>query len=139
VGRCVILPQRSWSGLIKNYAEVYASALQDPEAFWAERAGELEWFRKWERVLDDGSKPFYRWFVGGRINICYNAVDRHMKTWRKNKVALYWESERGITRILQWDISPESFFTQRYAIASLCGKIAAHQNLPSWSEALCLW
>ncbi len=92
---------------IKNYAEVYASALQDPEAFWAERAGELEWFRKWERVLDDSGKPFYRWFVGGRINICYNAVDRYMKTWHKNKVALYWESERGITRTLQWDVSPE--------------------------------
>jgi acetyl-CoA synthetase len=87
---------------IKNYEEVYSRAMQDLEAFWAERAEELEWFRKWDRVLDDNNKPFYKWFVGGKINICYNAVDRHMKTWRKNKVALYWEAENGERRVLSY-------------------------------------
>jgi acetyl-CoA synthetase len=87
---------------IKNYEEVYSRAMQDLEAFWAERAEELEWFRKWDRVLDDSKKPFYKWFVGGKINICYNAVDRHMKTWRKNKVALYWEAENGERRVLSY-------------------------------------
>ncbi|QWK09586.1 MAG: acetate--CoA ligase [Thermoflexus hugenholtzii] len=87
---------------IKNYEEVYSRAMQDLEAFWAERAEELEWFRKWDRVLDDSNKPFYKWFVGGKINICYNAVDRHMKTWRKNKVALYWEAENGERRVLSY-------------------------------------
>jgi acetyl-CoA synthetase len=87
---------------IKNYEEVYSRAMRDLEAFWAERAEELEWFRKWDRVLDDSNKPFYKWFVGGKINICYNAVDRHMKTWRKNKVALYWEAENGERRVLSY-------------------------------------
>ncbi len=87
---------------IKNYEEVYSRAMQDLEAFWAERAEELEWFRKWDRILDDSNKPFYKWFVGGKINICYNAVDRHMKTWRKNKVALYWEAENGERRVLSY-------------------------------------
>jgi len=87
---------------IKNYREVYQHATQAIEAFWAERAGELEWFRKWDRILDDSERPFYKWYVGGKINICYNAVDRHMKTWRKNKVALYWESETGERRVLSY-------------------------------------
>ena len=87
---------------IKDYPSLYQRAMQDLEAFWAERAEELEWFRKWDRVLDDSGKPFYKWFVGGKINICYNAVDRHMKTWRKNKVALYWEAENGERRVLSY-------------------------------------
>ncbi|WP_448593567.1 acetate--CoA ligase [Thermoflexus hugenholtzii] len=87
---------------IKDYPSLYQRAMQDLEAFWAERAEELEWFRKWDRVLDDSNKPFYKWFVGGKINICYNAVDRHMKTWRKNKVALYWEAENGERRVLSY-------------------------------------
>jgi acetyl-CoA synthetase len=95
-------PQVLERAYIKNYEEVYSRAMQDLEAFWAERAEELEWFRKWDRVLDDSNKPFYKWFVGGKINICYNAVDRHMKTWRKNKVALYWEAENGERRVLSY-------------------------------------
>ncbi len=87
---------------IKDYPSLYRRAMQDLEAFWAEQAEELEWFRKWDRVLDDREKPFYKWFVGGKFNICYNAVDRHMKTWRKNKVALYWESENGERRVLSY-------------------------------------
>jgi acetyl-CoA synthetase len=71
------------------------SALKDLEAFWAERAEELEWFRKWDKVLDDSKKPFFKWFVGGKVNIVHNAVDRHLKTWRKNKLALIWVSEDG--------------------------------------------
>jgi acetyl-CoA synthetase len=87
---------------IKKYGEVYQRATQDLEAFWAERAEELEWFQKWDRIFDGSNKPFYKWFVGGKINICYNAVDRHMKTWRKNKVALYWEAENGERRVLSY-------------------------------------
>ncbi|WP_376790065.1 acetate--CoA ligase [Thermoflexus sp.] len=87
---------------IKDYPSLYQRAMQDLEAFWAERAEELDWFRKWDRVLDDSGKPFYKWFVGGQINICYNAVDRHMKTWRRNKVALYWEGENGERRVLSY-------------------------------------
>jgi acetyl-CoA synthetase len=71
------------------------SALKNLQGFWAERAEELEWFKKWDKVLDDSKKPFFKWFVGGKVNIVHNAVDRHMKTWRKNKLALIWVSEDG--------------------------------------------
>ena len=80
---------------IKDYDAVYARALQDPQAFWAERASHLEWYKLWDQVLDDSNPPFYQWFVGGQTNIVLNALDRHVKTWRKNKLALIWEGEPG--------------------------------------------
>jgi acetyl-CoA synthetase len=70
-------------------------ARQDLPGFWAERAVELEWFQKWDQVLDDSNKPFYQWFTGAKVNIVHNCIDRHLKTWRKNKLALIWESEDG--------------------------------------------
>ncbi len=82
--------------------ELHERALKDPESFWAEQARELEWFKTWEKVLDDSNPPFYRWFVGGVLNACYNCVDRHVKTWRKNKAAIIWEGEPGDTRILTY-------------------------------------
>ncbi len=70
-------------------------ARNDLQGFWAQRAEELEWFEKWTTVLDDSNKPFYKWFVGGKTNIVHNCIDRHLKGWRKNKLALIWESEDG--------------------------------------------
>jgi propionyl-CoA synthetase len=61
-----------------SYAQAYARAMTDPEAFWGEAAEALHWERRWDRVLDDSRPPFYRWFTGGRLNTCYNAVDRHL-------------------------------------------------------------
>ncbi|HEX5078761.1 MAG TPA: propionyl-CoA synthetase [Geminicoccaceae bacterium] len=61
-----------------SYAQAYARALSDPEGFWGEAAEALHWERRWDRVLDDSRPPFYRWFAGGRLNTCYNAVDRHV-------------------------------------------------------------
>ncbi len=83
---------------IPDYETVYAQAQRDPEAFWAERARELDWFQPWEKVLDDSQAPFYKWFVGGKTNIAHNALDRHIGTWRANKVALIWEGEPGDVR-----------------------------------------
>ena len=83
---------------VKEYEELYKRSIENPEMFWAERAEELEWYQKWDRVLDDSQAPFYKWFVGGKTNIVHNALDRHMKTWRKNKLALIWEGEPGDTR-----------------------------------------
>jgi acetyl-CoA synthetase len=80
---------------ISDWDEVANFALRDLEGFWAERAEELEWFERWDKVLDDSNKPFFKWFVGGKTNIVHNAVDRHVKTWRKNKLALIWVSEDG--------------------------------------------
>jgi acetyl-CoA synthetase len=80
---------------IPDYDAVYKKAQQDPEAFWAEQAEKLHWFRKWDKVLDSSNAPFYQWFVGGKTNIAYNALDRHVKTAHKNKLALIWEGENG--------------------------------------------
>ncbi|MBI5668237.1 MAG: acetate--CoA ligase [Chloroflexi bacterium] len=83
---------------VPDYEATYAKAMSDIEAFWAERAKTLHWFEPWQQVLDRSNPPFYKWFVGGKINIAYNALDRHVKTWRKNKVALIWEGENGDQR-----------------------------------------
>lgn len=80
---------------VPDYDKVYNEAMRDIEAFWAERASRLDWFSPWEQVLDRSNAPFYKWFVGGKTNIAYNALDRHVKTWRKNKIALIWEGEPG--------------------------------------------
>ncbi len=87
---------------IKEYEALYQKSLQDPQAFWAEHAAELEWFKKWDSVLDDSNPPFYKWFSGGLTNIVHNALDRHLKTWRKNKLALIWEGEPGDVRTFSY-------------------------------------
>ena len=83
---------------VQDYESLYQRSIQDPEGFWAEQAEMLEWYRKWEKVLDDSNPPFYQWFVGGQTNIVHNALDRHVKSHRKNKLALIWEGEPGDTR-----------------------------------------
>ena len=80
---------------LKDWDATAAFALKDPQAFWAKEAEELEWFEKWDKVLDDSNKPFYKWFTGAKTNIVHNAIDRHLKTYRKNKLAMIWESEDG--------------------------------------------
>ena len=82
---------------IKSFAEyeaLYAEAAADVPAFWAKQAESLDWFKKWDTVLE-WSEPFAKWFVGGKINISYNCLDRHLTTWRKNKAAIIWEGETG--------------------------------------------
>jgi acetyl-CoA synthetase len=80
---------------------VYAEAERDPEGFWARFAGELEWLRSWDRVLD-WQPPHARWFVGGKLNVSANCLDRHIRTARKNKAALIWEGEPGDRRTLTY-------------------------------------
>jgi propionyl-CoA synthetase len=74
-----------------NYQATYARSLSDPDGFWAEAAEALEWERRWDRVLDDSRPPFYRWFSGGRLNTCHNAVDRHVAA-RGDQPALIYDS-----------------------------------------------
>ena len=74
------------------YREAHQRALEDPEGFWGERAMALQWERRWDRVLDASRAPFYRWFSGGRINTCYNALDRHIEQGRGKQVALIYDS-----------------------------------------------
>ncbi|MBI9079259.1 MAG: acetate--CoA ligase [Pseudodesulfovibrio sp.] len=73
-------------------------ARMDSQSYWEEAADELDWFKKWDQVLDDKDAPFYKWFPGARCNIIYNALDRHIETANKNKLALIWEGEPGDTR-----------------------------------------
>ena len=65
------------------------------EKYWAEKAEQFEWFKKWDQVVDESNKPFYKWFVGGKINLTYNAVDRWIKTEKRNQVAILYINERG--------------------------------------------
>ncbi len=79
----------------EQYEQAIKYGEADPEGYWAEAAQELEWFRKWDRVLDDSDKPFYKWFVNGKCNIVHNALDRHINTENRNKTAILWEGEQG--------------------------------------------
>lgn len=83
---------------VPEHENLYQYSIENPEGFWGERAEELEWYQKWDQVLDESGAPFFKWFVGGKTNIVHNALDRHMKTWRKNKLALIWEGEPGDKR-----------------------------------------
>jgi acetyl-CoA synthetase len=80
---------------------VYQRAHDDPEGFWAEAANRLDWFERWDKVLE-WDAPWAKWFVGGKLNASYNAVDRHNKTWRRNKAAIIWEGEPGDSRVLTY-------------------------------------
>ncbi len=93
-----VLPTEEKKIFLNKLEEIRQKALEHPEEFWDEHARALDWFKQWDKVLDDKDKPSYRWFVGGKINASYNALDRHLKTWRKNKVALIWEGENGEVR-----------------------------------------
>ena len=80
---------------VPDYEAVYTQSQADLAAFWAECAEELEWYRKWDQVLDESEAPFFKWFVGAETNIVHNALDRHALTWRRNKQAFIWEGEDG--------------------------------------------
>ncbi len=86
---------------LRKYQELYARSMEDPAAFWADEARKLEWFRPWETVLE-WDPPYARWFVGGLLNASYLCVDRHVRSWRKSKVAIYWEGEPGDSRVLSY-------------------------------------
>jgi acetyl-CoA synthetase len=85
-----------------NDPSIYEEAARDYEAFWAKCATEmLDWYQKWHTVLE-WNPPYAKWFVGGKLNACYNCVDRHVKTWRRNKAAIIWEGEPGEERVLTY-------------------------------------
>ena len=63
---------------VKKYDKLYKYSIENREKFWAEQAEQLDWYKKWDKVLDDSSKPFYKWFTGGKTNIVANAIDRQI-------------------------------------------------------------
>ena len=86
---------------LEQYETLYRESIEDPEKFWATVAGELDWFKTWDKVLD-WNLPAAKWFVGGKINLSYNCVDRHALGARANKTALIWEGEPGEVRRLTY-------------------------------------
>ncbi|OWJ63663.1 propionyl-CoA synthetase [Inquilinus limosus] len=93
------------------YAEAYRRALDDPEGFWGEAAAAIDWDRRWDRVLDDGNAPLYRWFTGGRLNTCHNALDRHVAAGDGDRIALIYDS-------------PVTGAVRRFTYAELTGRVA---------------
>jgi acetyl-CoA synthetase len=87
---------------IKDWEKLNKEATEDNLAFWEKMADELHWFQKWDKVLDDSNKPFYKWFVGAETNIAYNCLDVHVKGYRRNKLALTWEGEDGEFRAFSY-------------------------------------
>ena len=75
-----------------NYAALHARSLADRDGFWAERAADIVWNRRWDKVCDESRAPFYRWFAGGEINTCFNAVDRHVEAGHGERLALIYDS-----------------------------------------------
>lgn len=123
------MPETLWCGraaggigngmMTSRYETVYARSLTDPTGFWAEAAEQVHWYKKWEKVLDDSNQPFYRWFVGGEVNTCYNAVDRHVENGRAEQVALIYDSP--ITETVKYF----TFRELRDAVASCAGALEA--------------
>jgi propionyl-CoA synthetase len=78
--------------MTSRYAEAYRRSLADPEGFWGEAAQAIAWEKRWDRVLDADKPPFYRWFPGGKLNTCHNALDRHVDGGRAEQLALIYDS-----------------------------------------------
>jgi acetyl-CoA synthetase len=93
--------EKAYVKSMEEYEAIYKRSVEDPEGFWAEKAEEfLYWDKKWDKVLDwEFETPRIKWFEGGRTNVAYNCIDRHLTTWRRNKAALIWESDEGRTKM----------------------------------------
>ncbi|MBV8652115.1 MAG: AMP-binding protein, partial [Alphaproteobacteria bacterium] len=100
-----------------EYEAAFRRSLSDPEGFWAEAAEGIDWERRWDRVLDDSNPPFYRWFRGGRLNTCWNALDRHVERGRAQQTALIYDSPVTGT-IARW-----TYAELRDAVAQLAGAL----------------
>ncbi|MDP2321632.1 MAG: acetate--CoA ligase [Acidobacteriota bacterium] len=94
-------PESFAANAVMNDPGIYARAAKDPEAFWAGFAKELDWIQPWSKVLD-WNPPDAKWFVDGKINVSANCLDRHAKSWRRNKAAFIWEGEPGDRRTLTY-------------------------------------
>src|SRR5919108_763472 len=101
------------------FDETYRRSLTDPDAFWAEAAAAIDWDEPWDRVLDDSRAPFYRWFAGGRMNSCHNALDRHVDNGRADQTALIYDSPVTNT------VVSFTYRELRDAVARFAGALAA--------------
>jgi propionyl-CoA synthetase len=102
-----------------DYQTTFTKSIDDPEGFWGGIAEDLHWEKKWDRVLDDSNKPFYRWFAGGQLNTCYNAVDYHVENGRADQAAVIYDSPVTDTK------QTITFRELRDEIAKLAGGLRA--------------
>ncbi|HEV7774101.1 MAG TPA: acetate--CoA ligase [Conexibacter sp.] len=91
-------PEAFRAGALLGDPAVYDEAAQDPQGWWARQAEALDWSERWDTVLDDSNPPFYKWFVGGKLNASYNCLDRHVEAGRGERVAYHWRGEEGEER-----------------------------------------
>ncbi|TET57855.1 MAG: acetyl-coenzyme A synthetase, partial [Dehalococcoidia bacterium] len=97
------LSKKAYIKSLKQYREIYQRSIKDPEAFWAECAQQLDWYKKWDKVLvEDFTEARHEWFVGGKLNVAHNCLDRHLQGWRRNKAALIWEGDIGDSKTLTY-------------------------------------
>ncbi|MBS1810186.1 MAG: acetate--CoA ligase [Acidobacteria bacterium] len=108
---------------MEEYERLYEEAEADPEAYWARQAESLHWFQKWDTVLE-WNLPFAKWFVGGKTNVAYNCLDRHLTSWRRNKAAIIWEGEPGDTRTLTY----QQLHTEVCKFANVLKKLGARKG-----------
>jgi propionyl-CoA synthetase len=102
------------------YHQIYEQSLKQPEQFWAEAAEALHWDKKWERVVDDSRAPFYAWFKGGKLNTCFNAVDRHVQAGRGSQAAIIHDSPvTGTKRTI-------TYAELKHLVARFAGALVQH-------------
>jgi acetyl-CoA synthetase len=92
------LSEKAYIKSMEEYREIYKRSIEDPEGFWAEQAEQLiTWYKKWDKVLEYSFKDniYVKWFIGGKLNACYNCLDRHIDGPRRNKAAIIWEGDDG--------------------------------------------
>ncbi|MFB3087528.1 MAG: propionyl-CoA synthetase [Acidiferrobacterales bacterium] len=103
----------------RDFQSVYDRSLRDPDGFWAEAAEDVHWTKRWDKVLDDSNKPFYRWFSGGEVNTCYNALDVHIENGRGAQAALIYD------RPVTGKIKTFRYTELRDKVANCAGALAA--------------
>jgi acetyl-CoA synthetase len=91
-------PQEFVDSALISDESMHDEAARDHEAWWAKQAEALDWFERWDTVLDESEAPFYKWFTGGRLNASHNALDRHVEAGRGDRVAFHWHGEEGEER-----------------------------------------
>ncbi len=87
---------------IGRYHSVYNESIENPEKFYDSAAWILDWYSRWDSILDKRDEPYYRWYINGKLNLCYNAVDRHANGGRRNKAAYIWVNENGAEKIVTY-------------------------------------
>ena len=87
---------------MEEYKKMYDQSIKDPEGFWGTVAEDLHWYKKWDKVLNEDDAPFFKWYEGGKTNMSYNCLDRHLDSPTKNKAAIIFEGEPGDERVLTY-------------------------------------